>query len=69
MFNNFCIQLNQDYQIKNKMIIDTADDQFAGNIKEHNTQGLESAVTNFVQGSAAERTFFSQLTDNNATLN
>ena len=66
-FNTFRTRFAMEYQILNEMQNSTAQQQgFVGNVEED--PDLTSAVANFAQASAADRTAFTQLTDTNAYL-
>ena len=68
-FNNFRTRFATEYQIQNEMQNATAQQQgFVANVEVEDPD-LTSAVANFAQASAADRTAFTQLTDTNAFLN
>ena len=66
-FNEFRLRFNNEYMIQNEMQSSTAQQHgFAGNVVEENN--LNDAVANFAQVSAAYRSDFTQLTDNNTYI-
>ena len=68
-FNIFRTRFATEYQIQNEMQNATAQQQgFAANVEVEDPD-LTSAVANFAQASAADRSAFTQLTDTNAFLN